>query len=222
MPKKIETIPKKTTSKPQVNSVPSLPETNESVDIKGWFKKDTHEDPRIDSLIRIVRWQGRILVILIFALVISIGVQVLDINIQLPNQEALQSAPPIELEKIEYNSLTYQNDQQIHNGETVNSPEIVILGQILEGKQVMKEWPDIQMLINNASVPITGQNYQYKITLNLHPGPNVIETSLRLNGVLYNRRQRVIYYEPNQIDNSQVTTTSNENVSNQATVPTGR
>jgi len=218
MPKNIEPTTKKNTSKTSLSSNPSLPENKRTVDIAGWLRKDTHEDPRINSLMRIVRWQGRFIVLLVLALSVAIAIPALNIEIEIPSQEPLQTAPPLEIKDIDYNAITFQNGQQLKHGTTVNDPGITIFGQLYDGQQVMQKWPNTVFLVNNASVPITGTNSQFKIDLNLTPGPNIIETAVRVNGTLYNRRQSVINYEPP----SASTTNSNGTVSTQATVPTGR
>ncbi|MBD3281368.1 hypothetical protein GF391_01340 [Candidatus Uhrbacteria bacterium] len=208
-------MPKTKTSKTN-DSAPSIADAAKKVDIHDWIKKDTHEDPRINSLLRVIRWQGRFNILLILIVIIAIAIPFLDIELEVPNQKALQSAPPIELEDIDYNALAFQGDRRLTNGSTVSEPKITLLGQIYDGKQVMKQWPEMQFLVNNAATPITGSNSQFKIVLNLQPGPNIIETSFRLNGVLHNRRQRVINYEPKSA------TSTHEAISTQTTLPSGR
>ncbi len=218
MLKNIEPISKKSTTKTKNSSAPSISENKKSVDIVNWFRKDTHEDPRIESLIRLVRWQGRFIVLLILLLAASVVTQVLDIKIEFPNQEAIQDAPPLEIKNVDYNAITFQDGVQLNHGSTVTKPSITMFGQIYDGLQVIKKWPDIEFLVNNASVPISGQNSQFKIDLNLSPGPNIIETAVRINGVLYNRKQKVINYQLK----ASTSTSTNENVSTQATVPASR
>jgi hypothetical protein len=201
-----------------INSIPSIPENKESVDVKSWLKKDTHEDPRINSLMRIIRWQGRFIVLLMFVLVIAIAMPLLDIKFEIPNQTALNSAPPIDINAVDYNALAYQDAHKISNGETLSTPKITIIGQIFDGKEVLKQWPNIQFLVNNSNTPITGPNSQFKVNFNLHPGPNVIETSFRIDGVLYNRKQRVINYQPQPV----TPTTTHETISTTTTIPTSR
>jgi len=213
MSKKIETIPKNKTA-----SDTSLTENKRTVDPARWFKKDTHEDPRIESLIRLVGWQGRIIVLLVLALGISITTQVLDIKIELPNQEAIQTAPPLEIKNVDYNAIIFQDGRQLGHNSSVANPAITIFGQLYDGKQVLQKWPNTEFLVNNAAVPITEPNSQFKINLNLTPGANIIETAVRIGGTLYNRKQKVINYQPNPV----IPTSSNANVSTQTTVPAGR
>lgn len=205
-------------SNQNINSTQSIAEKVKNVDIKGWIKKDTHEDPRINSLLRIIRWQGRFIVMLVFGLIIAVALPMLDLELTIPNQEALKTAPPITIGDVDYIAITYQENRQITHEQTVNKPEITLVGQIYDGKRVFNQWPNLQFLINNSIVPIAGDNSQFNYKFQLHPGSNVIETAFRINGVLYNRRQKVINYEPT----AKTVTNTNETVSTQATVPSGR
>ncbi|MDF1497485.1 MAG: hypothetical protein P1P90_05510 [Patescibacteria group bacterium] len=214
MPKNIEPTPKKIVSKTRVSSNPSLPENKKTVDIASWLRKDTHEDPRINSLMRIVRWQGRFIVLLILALSVAIAIPALNIEIEIPNQEPLQTAPPLEIKDIDYNAIIFQNGQQLNHGSTVNKSGITIFGQLYDGNEVMQKWPNTIFLVNNASVPITGPNSQFKIDINLTRGSNIIETAVRINGILYNRQQKVINYEPSVVPTSTSTNNPNDIVSN--------
>ncbi|GEM_PF-1114751 len=180
------------------------------------------EDPRVHSLTKIIHLQGSLIVFLIFALIISIGLHILDVDFTFPNQEALQTAPPLELTDVDYNALIYQGENQLRHASIINEPNITIIGQLYDGLLVAEKWPDAQILINNAAVPYTGPNSQFKINLKLSPGPNIIETAIRINGILYNRRQKVINYEPQTTSSTNLTQTIDENFSTQATVPTGR
>jgi hypothetical protein len=180
------------------------------------------DDPRVHSLTKIIHLQGSLIVFLLFALIISMGLHVLDVKVTLPSQTALQTAPPLELANVDYNALVYQNDRQLKHASTIYKPEITIIGQLYDGQLVAEKWPDVQILVNNAIVPHSGPNSQFKINLKLSPGPNIIETAVRINGILYNRRQKVINYEPQPSAPEDISSTTDENVSTQATIPAGR
>lgn len=169
-----------------------------------------HDDPRINALIKTVHWQGGAIVFLVILLVISITANILKVDFKLPNQTPLHTPPPLNLSDVDYNSIIYAAGKTVNHGDTVNSREITIIGKIYEGNRVYEKWPELNFLINNANVPITGPNHQYKINLNLKPGPNVIETAVRIDGVLYNRKQKVINYVPQ----TTVSTSTNATISN--------
>ncbi len=186
-----------------------IADKNKPVDTSGDGRLH-HEDPRINALIKTVHWQGSAIVLLFLLLVIAVAANILDFEFSLPNQDALNTPPPLNLADIDYNSIVYHNGRTINHGDAVGSAEISIIGKIYDGDQVYRKWPDLNFLINNANVPITGPNHQYKINLNLKPGPNVIETAIRINGVLYNRKQKVINYVPQNTES----TSTNATISN--------
>ncbi len=196
----------------------SLAKNNLNVDLTTQKSLKHHEDPGINSLIKIIHWQGGIIVLLFILLIISIFANILKINFKLPNQEALQSPPPLELADVDYNSIFYNNTVKITHGATVDKPELIIIGKIYDGQRVLEKWPDFNFLVNNAEVPLTEHNSQYKINLNLKPGLNVIETAFRIDGKLYKRKQKVINFQPQPINS----TTTDETISTQTTIPAGR
>ncbi len=208
--------------KNRFNLNPSITKTGKKVEAKSPNLILHCEDPRVHSLSKIIHLQGSLIVFLLFALIISVGLHILDVDITIPNQTALQTAPPLELSNVDYNALVYQGERQLKHASVINEPNITIIGQIYDGQLVAEKWPDAQILVNNAIVPHSGPNSQFKINLKLSPGPNIIETALRINGILYNRRQKVINYEPQASLPANITETTDENISTQATVPTGR
>ncbi len=208
--------------KSRFNLNPSITKTGKKVEANSPNLVLHCDDPRVHSLTKIIHLQGSLIVFLLFALIISVGLHVLDVDITLPNQTALQTAPPLELANVDYNALVYQGERQLKHASVINEPNITIIGQLYDGQLVAEKWPDAQILVNNAIVPHSGPNSQFKINLKLSPGLNIIETAVRINGILYNRRQKVINYEPLLNEAEEMTEITNENVSTQATVPTGR
>lgn len=148
-------------------------------------------DSRLTSLIKIIKWQGRVIVILIAVVVLVSMVKVEDIK--LPSQEAVLAPPPITKANLQYNAFAYQNTKLINHGDVVKDPVIEIIGQVYEYKEVKQKWPELIFVLNSASVPLSDTG-NYLVNLNLKPGPNIIETSLQINGKDYNRQQIVISY----------------------------
>lgn len=168
-----------------------------SVDPVQWSHRALEEDHRIRALTRVVTWQTRIIVLLVVLLGTAIAFWYYDVDIALPNQEAIQMPPSVTLESVDYYGVVYQGATHLAHGSVVNEPSITVLGQLYDGAEVLKSWPNFTFYVNNVVVPLSGPNYQFRIDLDLEPGPNVIETAFGVNGVLRERRQRVITYEPN-------------------------
>lgn len=148
-------------------------------------------DSRLASLIKIIKWQGRVIVLLIAVVVLVSMVKVEDIK--LPSQEAVLVPPPITEANLQYNTFAYQNTKLVNHGDTIQDPLIEIIGQVYEYKEVKQKWPELIFVLNNASVPLSDSG-NYLVDLTLKPGPNIIETSLQINGKDYNRQQFVISY----------------------------
>ncbi|MFZ6015084.1 MAG: hypothetical protein ACOYUZ_01885 [Patescibacteria group bacterium] len=201
-------MPKNTLQNEKTGTKRNITKNIESVDRFNWLKKDTHEDPRINSLMRIVRWQGRVIVFLIVALIVAIALNFIDLNIKLPNQEALQTTPPYTLQDLDYQSLAYAGNTRLSHNSVTNQKEITLIGRIMDADKIQKKWPDFQFIINNAVVPLTDNNSQYKIFFNLKPGHNIVETAIRIHGQLYLRKQMVLTYEPESKDVNMATSTN--------------
>ncbi len=152
-------------------------------------------ESRLSSLVKIIKWQGRAIVILAVSLVL---VSVLKVEgVKLPSQKAIMTPPPISESNLQYNVFAYQNAKIVNHGETVNGPGLEIIGQVYEYKEAKQRWPDLIFVLNGASVPLN-EGGNYLVDLSLKPGPNIIETSLQLNGKEYLRQQIVITYAPSQ------------------------
>lgn len=154
-----------------------------------------NSESRQSSLVKIIRWQGRAIVLLAVALAL---VSVLKVEgIKLPSQEAVLTPPPITESNLQYNVFAYQNAKIVTHGQTINNPNLEIIGQVYEYKEAKLRWPDLIFVLNGASVPLNDTG-NYLVDLSLKPGPNIVETSLQLNGKDYNRQQIVITYTPTQ------------------------
>jgi len=152
-----------------------------------------NSESRLSSLVKIIKWQGRAIVILVVSLVLVSFLKVE--GIKLPSQTAVLTPPPITESNLQYNVFAYQNAKIVRHGETINNPGLEIIGQVYEYKEAKQKWPDLIFVLNGASVPLN-EGGNYMVDLSLKPGPNIIETSLQLNGKDYNRQQTVITYAP--------------------------
>ncbi len=147
----------------------------------------------LEKLIKIINWQGRVIVLLTACLLLVIFIR-LD-NVQLPTQEAVQAAPPLEEKDVQYTNFIYHETQLVKHGETINEPDIVIMGQVYDWQDVKEQWPDINFIVNEAVIPLD-QNGSYNVEFKLKDGANVVETSIRLNGKDMIRQQNIVIYEP--------------------------
>lgn len=148
-------------------------------------------DTRLASLVKVIKWQGRVIVLLIATVALVSMVKVEDIK--LPSQEAVLTPPPITTASLQYNAFAYQNTKLVKHGDVIKDPALEIIGQVYEYKEAKQQWPDLIFVLNGVSVPISDSG-NYLVDLNLKPGPNIIETSLQINGKDYNRQQIVITY----------------------------
>jgi len=148
-------------------------------------------DPRFFSLIKFIRWQGRIVVLLVVTMVVLFFVKINDIK--WPTQKPVATAPPITEQSLQYNFFAYQNNQPVKQGDTVNDPELMLMGQVYNFREVIQKWPDLALTVNGAAVSLSEYG-TCNVNFSLKPGSNVIETGLRANGQDYERKQIVITF----------------------------
>lgn len=147
----------------------------------------------MEKLIRIINWQGRIIVLLTAGILLIIFIR-LD-HVQLPSQQAVQTAPPLQEEDIQYANFIYHNAQLVKHGDTINEPDIVTMGQVYDWQEVKNQWPETYFIVNGAVIPLD-QNGAYNVEFSLKEGANVVETGIRLNGKELMRRQNIVIYKP--------------------------
>lgn len=147
----------------------------------------------MEKLIKIINWQGRIIVLLTACILLVIFIRLEDV--QLPSQEAVQTAPPLQEEDIQYTNFIYHNTQPVKHSETIHEPDVVIMGQVYDWQEVKDQWPDMDFVVNGAVIPLD-QNGSYNVEFRLKDGANVVETGIRLNGRDLMRRQNIVIYEP--------------------------
>ncbi|MDD5725866.1 MAG: hypothetical protein PHC53_00430 [Patescibacteria group bacterium] len=155
--------------------------------------KPGFDDERLKSLIKVVAWQGRIIVLLLVVIVILAIVK--TDSLKLPMQKAVASAPPISEQSFQYNVFTYQGPKPVKHGDIVRANDVSILGQIFDYKEIKKKWPDLIFTVNGAAIPVN-DNGAYAVDMTLKIGPNVIETAMSVSGQEYERRQVVLTYNP--------------------------
>lgn len=147
----------------------------------------------LEKLIKIINWQGRIIVLLTACLMLVIFIR-LD-HVQLPSQQAIQNAPPLQTEDIQYTNFVYHKTQLIKHSDTIHEPDIIIMGQVYDWQEVKKQWPDTYFIVNGATIPLD-HNGSYNVEFKLKNGANIVETGIRLNGQDQLRRQNIVFYEP--------------------------
>lgn len=158
--------------------------------------KPGFDDERLKSLIRVVAWQGRIIVLLLVVIVILAIVK--TDSLKLPTQKAVASAPPISEQSFQYNVFTYQGPKPAKHGDIVQANDISVMGQIFDYKEIKKKWPDLLFTVNGAAIPVN-DNGAYAVDMTLKIGPNVIETAMNVSGQEYERRQVVLTYNPQAV-----------------------
>ena len=168
-----------------------VPETKELVlKPKG---KPGFDDERLKSLIKVVAWQGRIIVLLLVVIVVLSIVK--TSSLKLPTQSVVASAPPVSEQSLQYNVFTYQGPKPVKHGDIVKANDVSVLGQLFDYREIKKKWPDLLFTVNGAAIPVN-DNGAYAVDMTLKIGPNVIETAINVNGQDYERRQVVLTYNP--------------------------
>ncbi|MBU2566320.1 hypothetical protein KKG46_02040 [Patescibacteria group bacterium] len=156
------------------------------------IRNDEHKNPKIAGLVNIIHWQGRIIALLVLALIISLASRY--VHFEFPSQKNVAYIPEFNQNDIQYYFNVYQNDKILSHGTNTLDPKVTILGQIYDSETVMEKWPDFTIFVNNAVIPITKRNGSFQVELNLKKGLNIIEVAYRVNGQEYDRRQTVINY----------------------------
>ena len=156
------------------------------------FRTDEHKNPKIAGLVNIIHWQGRIIALLVLLLMISIASRY--IHFEFPSQQATEYIPEFQQNDIQFYFNVYQDDKILTHGSDTTNPKVTILGQIYDAETVLQKWPDFQVFVNNAVIPITKRNGAFQVELNLKEGTNIIEVAYRVNGKEYERRQVVVNY----------------------------
>lgn len=160
------------------------------------------------SFIRIVKWQGRLIVLLAVALGVTAYVKAS--NIALPKQDAVTTPPPITTDSLQYNTFAYSGNRVLKQGDTVSSSKLMVMGQIYDYNEVKQKWPELALTLNGASLPVT-ENGSYSVNLNLRPGDNTIETALSVNGQTYEVKQIDINYALPQLTLTATVTSTDSN-----------
>jgi len=165
------------------------------------------EEQESHVLIRIVKWQGRAIIVLIIALAIAIAAKVYNFNFTLPNQKAVQVKPPIIENGDQVHTLAYQNSRLIQYGETVNKPELQLMGEVYDYQAIKKQWPEVYLTVNGARINIDDSSGSFKTGYTLKPGANAIETALNWNGSQHCKQQLTITYNEETAKAKNVSTT---------------
>lgn len=163
---------------------------------RGLTRQDDDPDARVRALKGIIKWQSRFFILLTIVFVVTLAFYALKIEVTLPDQEAVQDAPPISDIDVQYNTFAYHSTDLLADGAVVHDPEILLMGQIYEYAVVRKQWPDIRLTINEATMQLEKPAGGYKTNFTLKPGRNVIETAIYWNNVKHGKQQFVINYEP--------------------------
>jgi len=154
-------------------------------------------DPRMQNFVHIIRWQGRIILVFLAIVIFLIIWQARGLPLAFPKHEiqTVAYSPPVDPKAILYNMFVYADSKVVPDNATIQTRDISILGQIYDFDTVMEKWPDVAMLINGASVPLSkaGNCFaQYQ----LKPGENTFYTSVVIDGTELGKKQMRIYYRP--------------------------
>jgi len=157
-------------------------------------KEESEEDLRIKKLTKIIHRQGQLIILLLIAIVAVFVIKTQDIK--LPDQTPDQGPPPLSQEDIQYQINIFQNSIKLNQGASVNDPRVNVLGNVYDLKNIRETFKDFAFLVNDAEVPLDPVNGSFQVDLTLKPGSNIINTSYTIEGKNYDRRQIVIYFQP--------------------------
>ena len=155
--------------------------------------QEFNPDPRINKLVKIIRWQGNIIVLLIMLIIACIAANYL--NIKLPSQKPIDVVPALSPGKVQYTALIYQSSKPLENNAQITGDDnVLVIGQVYDMDIVAKTFKQFDILINDAPIQLNS-NSGFIQSVKLKPGSNAIETSYRINGQDYQRRQTIINYK---------------------------
>jgi hypothetical protein len=154
-------------------------------------------DPRMQNFVHIIRWQGRIILVFLAIVTLMVIWQARGLPFPWPKHEiqTVAYSPPVDPKAIIYNMFAYADSKVVQDNATIQTRDISILGQIYDFDTVKEKWPDVTMLINGASVPLSKAGNclaQYQ----LKPGENIFYTSVVIDGTELGKKQMRINYQP--------------------------
>ncbi len=152
------------------------------------------EDESVRSLVRIIHWQTRFLILLVFLLSIAIASHWVRFDPVVKTYSAVP--PPFSADAVQYKADVYSQERRARHGTRVFDSKLLLTGQVYDIKEIREAWPSFQFLINGAEIPLNQPTGTYTVEFNLTPGANIIETAYRIDGKEYGRRQMALTFEP--------------------------
>jgi len=165
------------------------------------------EEQEVHVLVKIVKWQGRAIILLVLALAFAIYAKVYNFNFAWPNQNAIQIKPPIIENSDQIHSLAYQDGRFIQNGDTVNKPDIQLAGEVYDYMTIKKQWPEVYLTINGNKVVVEEPTGSFKTDFALKPGSNTVETALNWNNTQHCKQLATYNYNKNEKATQNTSTT---------------